>query len=279
METKELHDLGLRRGAIHNRVVSGRLHPLYTGVYAVGHLGLTRAARELAAVKACGPEALRSHRSAGAARDLIRSSGRPEVTAPRHIKPRNGFVLHRTRNLAAADRTIVDGIPTTSVARTLVDLAEVLNERRLTKAVHQAEIQRLFDLNAIEEVLARVPGRTGRHRLGRVLKAYGSGPRTTRSGGESRFLEICDGHGIPIPHSNVSRAGYELDFLWPDHGLAIELDGPATHYTIYAYHEDRRRDRALAPHHIQVLRVTPLDLQQEQKLADELRRILAAKAA
>ncbi len=212
-------------------------------------------------------------------RDLIRHTGAIEVSTPRSRKPQNGFVLHRSCSLTEADRATVAGIPTTSVARTLVDLADVLNERRLARAVNEAEVQRVFDLTAIDEVLSRVPGRTGRHRLHRVLEAYRPGPPVTRSDNERRFLEICETHGIQMPQSNASRAGYEPDFLWPDHGLAVEMDDPAIHYTIQSYYSDRRRDRKLAPHGIQVIRVTPLDMDDEPQLAGEIKDILAAKAA
>ena len=274
-----MRELGLSPAGIRRRVVAGRLHSLYRGVYAVGHVALSWQSRQLAAVLAAGPGAVLSHRSAGRLWDLIRWSGAIEVTTPRARKPRPGFDLHRSHCLSNDDRAVRDAIPVTSLARTVVDLAEVLDDRRLSKAVHEAEIRKLFDLRAVEEALARVPGRAGRHRLQRVLRAYGPGPRFTRSDGEVAFLALCDRHGLPSPESAVTIAGYELDFVWPGLGLAVELDGPGTHYTIYAYHEDRRRDRALAPHHIQVLRITPLDLENEQALAQELRRILAAKAA
>ena len=280
LDVHELREAGLDRSAVSRRVAAGHLHRLYCGVYAVGHLALTHEAKELAAVKASGPEALRSHRSAGAARDLaFTSSPRIEVTAPLSITPKPGFVLHRTRSLAPADRTIVDSIPTTSVARTIVDLAEVLNDRRLAKAIQQAEIQGVFDLHAIDEVLTRLPGRTGRHRLARVLAAYRGGPPTTRSGRERRFWEFCERHGLPTPLSNKSRAGYELDFLWPAYGLAVEMDDPYTHDNLLSFHEDRRRDRRLAPLGIQVIRVTPQDLENETALAADFHDILASKAA
>lgn len=278
VSTWQMRELGLSGPAINRRVAAGWLHPLYRGVYAVGHVALTRRSRILAAVLAAGTGALSSHRSAGELRDLL-YPGPIDVTSPRSRRPRAGFVLHRSRHIADEDRTVIDGIPVTSVARTLVDLAEVLGERRLSNAVHEAEIQKVFDLKAIERVMARVPGRTGRHMLHRVLEAYGGGPQLTRSDYERTFLEICHRHGIPIPHSAVSVAGYELDFLWGSHGLAVEVDDEATHFTTRAYYADRRRDRALVPHGIQVIRVTPRDLENEAELAAELMAILAAKAA
>lgn len=273
-----MRELGLGHDSIRGRVAAGWLHPLYRGVYAVGHLALTRRSRILAAVLAAGPDALASHRCAAELWDLLHP-GPIDITTPRSRRPRAGFVLHRSRSVAPEDCDLIDSIPVTSVARTIVDLAEVLNERRLSNAIHEAEIQKVFDLEGIERVIARVPGRTGRHKLQRVLKAYGGGPQLTRSHYERAFLEICHRHDIPIPQSAVSVAGYELDFLWETHGLAVEMDDEATHYTTRAYYGDRRRDRALVPHGIQVVRVTPRDLEDEHQLAAELKAILAVKAA
>ena len=120
------------------------------GVYAVGHVALTLDSRRIAAVMACGPGALLSHRAAGEATGLLHSSPQFEVTVPRGRKPKPGIVVHRSRLIHPEDRSTVRGIPVTSVARTLVDLADVVSEQRLAKALHEAEVQRVFDLNAIE---------------------------------------------------------------------------------------------------------------------------------
>jgi very-short-patch-repair endonuclease len=253
----QLLELGLTRAAVEGRVKRKRLLALHRGVYAVGHRALTRDAHLVAAVYACGSGALLSHRCAGAKHGLLRGSPASiDVTAPGERKAREGITLHRSRSIHADDRTEIDGIPTTSVARTLVDLAEVLNERQLTKAVHQAEVMRVFDLTQLEEALARVPGRKGRHRLRRVLTAYQPEPHFLRSRAERRLKQLCEDHSLPQPQFNVWIAGYELDVYWPEAKLALEFDGAATHHTRYAFHEDRRRDRALATEGIQTLRVT-----------------------
>jgi very-short-patch-repair endonuclease len=162
--------------------------------------------------------------------------------------------------MAPEDRAEVNGIPVTSVARTLVDLADVLDDRRLANAVHESEVLRLFDLHAVERAQARVPGRAGRHRLVRVLAAYGDGPPLTRSEAERRFMEICANRSLPQPRTNAFVHGYEVDCYWPDANLVVEIDGAAVHHTRRAFHQDRRRDRALATRGIRVLRVTWADL-------------------
>jgi very-short-patch-repair endonuclease len=270
----QLRELGLTRHQIEGRVAARRLRPLHRGVYAVGHEALTWRARLLAAVCACGPGALASHRAAGAIHGLI-SFSRIEVTVAHGARARRGIAVHRSRHIAAEDRTVVDGIPTTSVARTLVDLADVLNERQLTRAVRQAELLKVFDLRAIEAALARVPGRKGRHRLRRVLVAYHPEPHLLRSRAERKLKRLCERHHLPQPQFNASVAGCEVDVYWPEAKLALEFDGAETHYTRHAFHQDRRRDRALAVEGIQTLRVTWPDL--DQGLAQQLREILSQR--
>jgi very-short-patch-repair endonuclease len=154
-----------------------------------------------------------------------------------------------------------------------VDLADVLSERGLADAVHESEVRRLFDLAELNEAMARVPGRRGRHKLGRVLVAWEPRP-LTRSEAERRFGALCEEHGIRKPQANATRGGYELDFLWPEAGLAAELDGRAAHHTSRAFHGDRRRDRELAVLGIQVIRVTWRDLEDDSAaLARQLRAL------
>jgi hypothetical protein len=274
----QLLELGLTRRAVEVRLRRGRLLQLHRRVYAVGHMALTSRSRELAAVLACGPDALLSHRSAADSWLLLRStSTRIEVTGRRGRKPHAGMTLHRSRLVHADDRAIVDRIPTTSVARTLVHLADVLSEDRLADAVNEAEVLRLFDLAALEATLSRLPGRRGRHRLRRVVAAHGPDPAFTRSRAERRFLDLCKQHGLPTPSTCLFLAGHEIDAYWDDARVAIELDGEAFHRTSRAFHEDRRRDRHLAARGIQVNRVTWPDLQDGTRLAAELRAIRAQR--
>ncbi len=240
-------------------------------------MALTQRARELAAVFACGPHALLSHRSAGALWGLVRSAPRIEVTTDRSGGPMKGFVVHRSRRIDPQDRAERDGIPVTSVARTLVDLADVLSERRLADAVHEAEVQRLFDLRAVHETLERLPGRKGTRRLRRTLSAHDDHVPHLRSEAERRFLTLCERHDLPRPEANASIGGYEVDFVWRAQQLAVEVDGRAVHHTTRAFTQDRRRDRALAALGMQVVRVTWRDLDDAAALAQQLRVILARR--
>jgi very-short-patch-repair endonuclease len=272
--TAQMLEAGLTGQGIRRRVEAGRLYPLYRGVYAVGHRALTPRSRLIAAVYACGPGALASHRAAGALHGLV-NSGRIEVTAARGCKPKPGITVHRARAIHDQDRTVIAAVPVTTVARTLVDLADVLSDERLAKAVHQAEILRVFDLKALEQAQQRSGARPGRHRLNRVLTAYRPEPQFLRSDAERKLKRLCADHSLPEPQFNVWVAGYELDVYWPEARLALEIDGAETHDTTYAFHSDRRRDRALAAQGIQVNRVTWPDLNAE--LTRQLRAILARR--
>jgi very-short-patch-repair endonuclease len=273
----QLLALGFSKDAIRRRVERKHLLRLYRGVYAVGHLGLTVDSRRMAAVLACGRRALLSHRAAGALQALLPSSPQFDVTVPGGgSRSRAGIVVHRSRWIHDEDRDEVRGIPVTTVARTIVDLADVLDEERLAKAIKEAEIRRSFDLVAIERVLDRVAGRAGRHRLTKVLAAYRPDPHFTRSEAERRFLELCARHGLPPPAMNRWVGGHEVDAYWEDVDVVVELDGAATHDTRQAFQRDRERDRALATQGVRVVRVTWLDLCGEPRLAAELRAVRAA---
>jgi very-short-patch-repair endonuclease len=252
-----LRELGVPRHALQARLRAKRWYALHRGVYAVGHDALTWRSHLIAAVYACGPGALASHRAAGALHGLL-SSQRIEVSAPRGCKPKRGITVHRTRLIRPEERTVVDGIPVTSVARTLVDIADVLGDERYASAVRQAEVLRVFDLKTLES--ATVPGRRGEHRIARVLAAYQPEPHLLRSEAERRLKQLCRQHRLPLPRFNVNLHGYEVDAYWPEAHLVLEVDGAATHHTRHAFHADRRRDRMLAAHGIQSLRVTWPDL-------------------
>jgi very-short-patch-repair endonuclease len=272
---EQVRGAGLSRQGIRRRVEAGWLVPQYRGVYAVGHTALTKKSHLIAAVYACGSEALASHRAAGALWGVLRSPQMIEVTATRGCKPKKGFTLHRSRLIHEEDRALIDNIPVTSLARTMVDLADGLTEKQLANAVHEAEVKRLFDLTQIERVLERLPGRKGRHKLGRVLAAYRDVQPFTRSRAERLVLSLCEDHGLPRPSTNTWLESHEVDFYWPEAKLVLEFDGGAVHRTTKAFYEDRQRDRALAAQGVHVVRATDRD--DPAGLAEELRAILSIR--
>jgi very-short-patch-repair endonuclease len=203
----------------------------------------------MAAVLACGSEAVLSHRSAAVHWNLRTGFGRAiDVTAPgRRGRAPDGISAHRDDCLATADRAEREGIPCTTVARTLLDLAGVVPLSELRKAVAQAEVLRLFDLNATGELIHRSRGRRGVARLRLIVDELHPSTGRTRSELEREFLELCRRHGLPEPEVNILvELGDKLrrpDFLWREARLILEADGRDFHDTASAFEADRRRDQ------------------------------------
>jgi very-short-patch-repair endonuclease len=258
----QLRALGLRADAVRKRGAQGRLHRIYQGVYAVGHGRLGRKGHWLAAVLTYGPSAVLSHRSAAALWNLRRDNrAKIDVSVPsRSARSRRGINVHRSVTLAPEDCTHEDGIPCTSIARTLLDLGDVLNHRGLERAIEQAEVLRLFDLRAVEDVLERANGRRGAAVLRAVLARLEE-PALTDSDLEERFLMLCRAASLPSPKVNEWLDIDELpavraDFLWRAERLVIETDGWESHGTRQAFERDRRRDERLKLAGYELLRFT-----------------------
>ena len=219
----QLVGAGLSSKQVSYRVQRRRLHRIYRGVYAVGHTVLSREAHWMAAVLACGDGAALSHRDA-AALYALRPSAATRIDAT--IDSRNGrsrrrrIRLHRSP-LPAEEVTVVDGIPVTTVARTLLDLAAVVQMDALKRAIKQAERLRLFDLTDVRVVLHRSAGRHGAGRLAAALTAHEE-PAFTRSDLEDLMLALSRRHGLPKPLVNPTVSGYEVDFLWSSERLVVE---------------------------------------------------------
>ena len=137
------------------------------------------------------------------------------------------MTVHRSRVIHPEDRTAVDAIAVTSVGRTLVDLAEVASLPALERAINEAELLGLFDLAALERTLERLPNRRGRGRLRRALAFYLPSAAFTRSKGERDFIRLCADHGLPQPSANLAIAGEEVDLIWTDARVIVEIDGRA----------------------------------------------------
>jgi hypothetical protein len=252
---RELVELGFTASGINRWLAASRLHPLYRGVYALGHASLSGHGRWMAAVKACGPHAVLSHQSAAALWGL-RPSASPvvDVTTPRRASAR-GIRVHRVQRLHPEESARVDNIPVTSVARTLLDNAGVQPLRQVVRLIEQAERLQLFDLRAIE----RLPRRRGTTRLHEAIAQVNGEPPRVNSNWERDFLDFCEDHGIPRPELNVIVEGFEVDALWRDKRLIVELDSYPFHRHLAAFENDRRRDATLQLADYIVLRVTRLD--------------------
>jgi predicted transcriptional regulator of viral defense system len=219
-----LHQLqlaGLTASAVRKRLTAGRLTRLHRGVYAVGHAPLTGFGRTMAAVLAYGPRATASHRTA-AGLEGLRPDNRAatEISLPlQSARSRPGITAHASPTLRACDVTKRHGIPCTTVARTLLDLADVVPRRQLERAVQQAEVLRVFDLAELEDVLLHANGRRGAAVLRGLLAELTDDPGITASGLEDAFLVLCRDAGLPAPSVNewISvDAGPPLKavFLW-----------------------------------------------------------------
>jgi very-short-patch-repair endonuclease/predicted transcriptional regulator of viral defense system len=255
---RQLYGLGLSARTIERGLSRGRLHCVHRGVYAVGHRRLTPRGHWLAAVLAAGPGAVLSHRSAGAHLGLRpTASARVDVTVCRRAaRARPGVAVHVTRELLERDWTTRDGIPVTSVARTLLDLAGLISSKQLSRALEAAERAELFDLLALEDVCSRANGRRGLGALRQAIADQTGPPPATRSELERDLLELCDAHRLQRPQVNVLVLGFEADGHWPGARLVLECDSFEFHRTRAAFERDRERDVALQLAGYTVLRFT-----------------------
>jgi hypothetical protein len=269
---------GLSNDAIDRRIRLSRLHPLHRGVYAVGHPLVSLPGIWMAAVLAAGPEAVLSHHAAAALwRIRDPRDSKPEVIVRRRVdRPR---IAARRIALQDDEVTIERGIPVTTPARTLFDLAHALTQQQLEAAITEAEINRLGSPTSLADLVARYPGRRGIATLRSILEHHDRIGRTvTRSDLEVAFLAFLDAHGLPRPKTNAAielEDGRQpmVDAVWPERRLVAELDSYGIHTTRRNFEEDRARDRALTAHGWRVVRIT------WRQLHDRDRTALAAELA
>jgi hypothetical protein len=212
----QLLRLGFSDEAVTRRSAAGRLHRLHRGVFAVGHTALKVDGRWMAAVLALGGDAVLSHATAAAAWELRRSTGTIHVTVPGTAgrSRRRGIRLHRSRTLRPQDTTTHRGIPITTPARTIIDLARTLQGRPLEQTLDIAEQRSLIDFGELKR--RPIPPS-----LQAVLSLYTAGATVTRSEMEERFLALCDEHDLPRPDVNTRIEGIEVDFVWRDMKLIV----------------------------------------------------------
>lgn len=208
----------------------------------------------MAAVLACEPEALLSYASAAALHGIRRSAAsRVDVTIVRPSSlSRPGIRVHRHLELTPADITTVDGIPVTSVPRTLLDLATILSPNQLERACEQALLERVFDMRAMSELLGRSRGARGIRKLRAVLALGDLGEDVPASGLERTFRRLCHQAGLPRPELNryllLGDEYHRVDFLWRKEQVVIETDGGRYHSTGWQRRRDARRDQLLTAH-------------------------------
>jgi very-short-patch-repair endonuclease len=232
----------------------------------------------MAAVIACGSTAVLSHGQAAALHGLRPSGSGPiNVTAPGRSRREIAKVRsHGVRRLHDADVTMVDGIPSTTVARTLLDLAETVRPQQLRLGLEAAERLELFDLRDINAAIERNPGRHGIKPLTEALTDLTGPAPWTQSELERQFLALIREHGLPEPQANVVVAGLTVDFYWPAQRLVVEVDGYAFHRTRAQFEADHRRDATLQVNDLRVIRPTQRRIAHDgDALVGELERLLA----
>lgn len=232
----------------------------------------------MAAALVSGPGAVLSHRSAGQLHDIVpRFATEIEVTRPRSARSVAGVRSHHS-HLLSDEVTAEDGIPVTTAARVVFDLAAISTPREVERAFHELEVRRLWGAVSVRDLVERYPGHRGVATLRSVL---GSKEPTgvTRNDFEEAFVALLDAHGLPRPRFNATLSVrgrfFEPDALWDDQRLIAELDGGEVHRTERAFQSDRKRDRILLAEGWRTTRVTWHQLRDEpSEVAADLRRLL-----
>jgi len=276
---RQLRTLGIRDDIVDNRIERARLHPLHRGVFAVGHRRLTREGAWMAAVLAGGDRAALGIRDGGALWAIRAGNARDiDVLTPRQRRSRPGLRMHHV-TLRPDEVTVHRGIPVTTPARTLLDLAAALSAHDLARAVERAEALRLTSPTSLAVLVARYPRRAGVPALRRLLDSHRIANAITRSELEDRFLALLDAESLPRPLVDAPLAlparTIEPDLTWRAERLVVELDGYETHSTRDAFERDRARDRALQAAGWRVARITWRQLRDHpNEIAAQLRALL-----
>ncbi|HVD39933.1 MAG TPA: DUF559 domain-containing protein [Solirubrobacterales bacterium] len=236
----------------------------------------------MAAVLACGAGAVLSHRSAAYLHGILEDSrNRVDVIAPnRRGRSPDGIAAHRDGTLAPADRTVIDGIPCAGLARTLLDIAATESPETLRYAINQAEVERIFDLAEVVELLKRSRGKRGVARLRLAVAHHDPQEQEARLELEKKLLRLFKRGALSRPEVNghllVDGISLMPDFLWRDARLIVEADSRRIHGTPTAFEKDRERDQRLAAAGWTVVRVTWRQATQEpERLLQTLRTLLS----
>lgn len=276
----QLLEAGWSEEQIEGRMHVARFHRLHGGVYAVGHRVLSRQGRWMAAVLAAGPDAVLSHWSA-AALWMIRPNSRSiiDVTTPHKSRSWDGIKRHH-KALPAEEVTVKDGIPVTTVPRTIFDLAATEQVDTVAAMLRESEHRNLWDKLSLPDLVGRYPGRRGVRRVRLALQRVAEEPSGhKRSKLEELFAPFLRRHRLPMPRFNdwilLAPKRYQVDCHWPGTNQIVELDGWEGHGTRSAFQDDRERDRRLRVAGYSVTRVTWNQLRDEpEAIASDLRVLL-----
>jgi very-short-patch-repair endonuclease len=282
---EQLGGLGLTENAIDKRTTARRLHRIHQSVYSLTPSVMTQRGRFMAAVLACGPDAVLSHRSAAYLWGLVDDWDEPiDVTAPnRRGRSPDGVAAHRDRSLQPIDKTTHHDVPCTTVARTILDFAAVEPDWKVRKVVAQAEVLQILDKSKLRALLKRSRRRRGVARVRLILDTIHPQTKRTRSELERLFLEMCAKREIAEPEVNVwllaaDGRRYQADFLWRDQKLIIEADSRRFHDTDSAFVSDRKRRQQLELAGWRVSQCTWEEVEREpRRLALTVRGLIAGQ--
>lgn len=270
---RQLAAAGIAQSTITRLAHSGQLRRKHSGVFAVGPELDVPLADETAALLAVRAGGALSHHTAAIVWGLMRpgsGDGLIHVTVPGgSVDDPRGVRVHRSTVLSARDIRLHEDLPVTSPPRVLLDLTPLMSPRDMERAIDRMLIERAGSLGQIRELLARSGRHNGRRQLGAILDGYTTST-FTRSEAEERFLALVRRGGLPQPLVNARRLGLEIDFFWPDRGVAVEIDGFAFHSARGRFEDDHERDRKLRKAGITVIRFTwrQLDGHPEAVLVD-----------
>jgi hypothetical protein len=268
---QQLRDLGLSNTMIARWLETGRLHRLHRQVFAVGHTAIPIEGQLWAALLYAGKESVLSHTTAAWVWSLIDAEPtRIHLTVPGRRSSLPGVRVHHSRRI---DRAECRGLPVTSVARTLVDIAGMLPLRRVRSALAETEYHKLF--RPAEIVAEAGSGRRGSRALRRALRMHLPELARSLSLLEERFLELCESAGLPMPAVNRRAGLMRVDAIWREAGVAAELDGGDAHAGLGQMKRDRDRELALRAKGFQVVRYTWEQLNRRPgEVAEDLLRLL-----
>lgn len=258
--TAQLRGCGLDKRAVARRVRAGRLIPEHRGVFAVAHRAPIPFAAEQSALLACGDRVVLGRGSALAVRGLAPAPPTVQLVVPPEMVVRRRGISAQRSTLSRDEVLVVDGLRSTTVARAIADVAHRMTSSALDRLVAEAHARGLIDLSALERYAHDRPGAPA------LRSVLGRSTGMTRSQVERLFIRLVRDAGLPLPRTNEPVGPWEVDALWPDHRLAVELDVFSTHGHRRRFEADRRKEVALRAAGLQVRRYTDRQLTGEPLL-------------
>ena len=268
----QLKGLDLARSTIASWRRDGYLHRVLPRVYSVGHRAPSVESDLAAALLYAGPGAALSHITAAWWLGLIEARPRQiHVTTPRRCRSQRGIRVHDRRQRT---RMLHKGLPVTGLTELFVDLAATVSLRTLRKALANADYRGLLNLPAIEAQIRR--GSRGAAKLRKALERHQPSLALTKSRLRAMLVEICEEEHLPLPELNVKMDGWEIDALWREAKLAVELDGYRNHHTPAQLRRDRREEMYVRSRNLTPVRYSEEQLVEKRQVARELRQATTA---